>query len=498
MHTLAFVLIRFEIKMTKSLPSKFLRIALPLWCGAMLMAAPAQAQPADYAITTTVTPAPSAGQLVCTSTSVPAGGSVTCSAVPASGYVFDDEAGFAGCDQPGDLISGPYNDICTMNNVQGPRSLTANFVPFMTPPTNIDARPDGQGNLVVSWTPPTHNGGHEIGNYTVWVAPVPFSGDFSDMLGNQCFGNVSSCIVSGYQTGQAYGVAITVFNAAGAGEGHFAYSEEMLQVATLGLPGASGYATVRWHGPNIDRSVSEPESACMLSSSPSFTALSAEDLQSQDAPFGATAPLGALQFQATGCGPDEAMRVVIDYPVGTLAGLQTYKYGPSEAGATPGWFAHGAISGDTVTYSLINNGVGDNDSDVGAINDPFAPLAVPLAYTIGGSIVGLTGDGLVLHNNGGDGLPIVAQATNFVFATPVVQGSAFAVTVQTQPAGQTCTVTSGTGVANSNVTNVSINCRADSGPGTGGVQAVPTLGQWGLLLLIALAGLLGWRMQRRL
>lgn len=481
--------------MTKPLTSKLLQTVLTLLGAAILMAAPAKADAADYAITTTVTSGLSTGGLICDSNSVPAGGSVTCSAVPAPGYVFEDEVGFGGCDQGGDVISGPYSDICTMNNVQGPRSLTANFVPFMTPPTNIDAHPDGLGNLVVSWTPPTENGGHEIGQYTVWVAPVPFSGDFGDMLGAQCDGPVTSCSVSGYQNGQAYTVGITVFNAAGAGEGHFAYSEEAFQVATLDLPGGSGQATVRWHGPLLDRSAEEPGPACMLSSTPGFTARSTEDLQSQGAPIGTTAPLGALRFQATGCGPDEATRVVIDYPAGTLAGLQAYKYGPSEAGAAPSWFAHGTINGDTVTYTVINNGVGDNDNDMAAVDDPFAPLDVPQAYTIGGSISGLTGSGLMLRNNGGDDLSVAAQATSFTFATTLVQGSTYAVTVQNQPEGQACTVTNGTGTASGNVTDVSINCQA-SGPGTGGVQAVPTLGQWGLLLLIAMAGLLGWRMRR--
>jgi len=85
--------------------------------------------------------------------------------------------------------------------------------------------------------------------------------------------------------------------------------------------------------------------------------------------------------------------------------------------------------------------------------------AVP-TYTIGGSVSGLTGAGLVLQNNGGDNLSIGANGS-FTFATPINDGSTYAVTVSTQPAGQSCSVTGGSGtVSGGNVTSVSITCAA--------------------------------------
>jgi 6-phosphogluconolactonase (cycloisomerase 2 family) len=80
-------------------------------------------------------------------------------------------------------------------------------------------------------------------------------------------------------------------------------------------------------------------------------------------------------------------------------------------------------------------------------------------YAIGGTVSGLTGSGLVLQDNGGDNLTVASGAGTFSFATPVVAGGAYAVTVLTQPANQTCSVANGTGkVAAAKVTNVAITC----------------------------------------
>ena len=85
-------------------------------------------------------------------------------------------------------------------------------------------------------------------------------------------------------------------------------------------------------------------------------------------------------------------------------------------------------------------------------------------FTIGGSVSGLSGTGLVLQNNAGDDQPITANGV-FTFATPLGDGAAYNVTVANQPNGlsQTCSVTNGTGtVVGANVTNVQINCVTDT------------------------------------
>nr|MDQ3370046.1 hypothetical protein [Myxococcota bacterium] len=81
-------------------------------------------------------------------------------------------------------------------------------------------------------------------------------------------------------------------------------------------------------------------------------------------------------------------------------------------------------------------------------------------YTIGGTVSGLAGSGLVLRNNGGNALAISGNGS-FTFTTAIASGATFAVTVQSQPTTptQTCAVTGGTGtVGGANVTSVVVNC----------------------------------------
>jgi hypothetical protein len=85
----------------------------------------------------------------------------------------------------------------------------------------------------------------------------------------------------------------------------------------------------------------------------------------------------------------------------------------------------------------------------------------PTNYTIGGIISGLSGNGLVLRNNGDDNLALNPNAavSTFTFNTAIANGSPYNVTVFTQPAGQTCSVSNGNGmVSGANVTNVQVTC----------------------------------------
>ena len=85
------------------------------------------------------------------------------------------------------------------------------------------------------------------------------------------------------------------------------------------------------------------------------------------------------------------------------------------------------------------------------------------SYVVGGNVVGLTGSGLILQNEGGDDLPITLNG-GFAFATPIASGGAFAVTISQQPSNpvQTCVVSGGSGaVGGGDVTSVTINCATD-------------------------------------
>ncbi|MBB6143530.1 N-acetylneuraminic acid mutarotase [Silvibacterium bohemicum] len=82
----------------------------------------------------------------------------------------------------------------------------------------------------------------------------------------------------------------------------------------------------------------------------------------------------------------------------------------------------------------------------------------PASFTIGGTVAGLTGTGLVLQDDGGNNVTVSANATSFSFDTPVGSHAPYSVTVLAQPAGESCTVNNGSGMASANVTNVSVAC----------------------------------------
>lgn len=78
-------------------------------------------------------------------------------------------------------------------------------------------------------------------------------------------------------------------------------------------------------------------------------------------------------------------------------------------------------------------------------------------YSVGGSVSGLGGS-LTLQLNGGDDLTVNADGP-FTFSTPLAGGSDYSVTVLTQPTGQTCTVTNGSGtIAGADVDGVAVEC----------------------------------------
>ncbi len=82
-------------------------------------------------------------------------------------------------------------------------------------------------------------------------------------------------------------------------------------------------------------------------------------------------------------------------------------------------------------------------------------------YTVGGTITGLTGT-VTLQNNGTNFTPISTDG-NFTFSTPIAEGSSYSVTVQTQPADQTCSVANGSGtMGGANVTNVTVTCSTNT------------------------------------
>ena len=143
-----------------------------------------------------------------------------------------------------------------------------------------------------------------------------------------------------------------------------------------------------------------------------------------------------------------------------------------------------SATGSTITLS--ENGtprISVNDTTLtggttGMLVNAIAPVAnwaagsiLPGTVSVGGNLSGLSSGVLALQDNGGDTINLSGNGT-FTFPILLSQGAAYNVTVETEPSGQICSVTNGTGTVNSaSVTNIAVACTASSASGaTDGFQ----------------------------
>ncbi|MCQ4163279.1 choice-of-anchor Q domain-containing protein [Tahibacter harae] len=146
----------------------------------------------------------------------------------------------------------------------------------------------------------------------------------------------------------------------------------------------------------------------------------------------------------------------------------------------------GVSDGDQA-YTIVIGPAGSTDPayagidppDVSAVNEE---AAIP-PHRVGGTVIGLLGNGLVLSLAGaGETLPVGADGS-FAFTTALAPGAAYAVSVATQPQApaQSCVVINGSGTMGSaDVGNVVVNCGAADTRAIGG--AVSGLGGGSLVL----------------
>jgi hypothetical protein len=102
--------------------------------------------------------------------------------------------------------------------------------------------------------------------------------------------------------------------------------------------------------------------------------------------------------------------------------------------------------------------------DKSEVAPPPPPLA-PAPLTVGGSVSGLAGSGLILQLNGANDLTVNANG-RFNFPNALAKGGAYAVTVKASPSApvkQACSVGQGSGsIAAAPVNNVAVTCIASS------------------------------------
>lgn len=110
------------------------------------------------------------------------------------------------------------------------------------------------------------------------------------------------------------------------------------------------------------------------------------------------------------------------------------------------------------------NSYPNNRDTAGRLADINITLVCVLdTYTVGGKVIGLAADGLVVANGSNTGTVALAKAENnatFNYnVANVAYGVTYSIDVVKQPTGQTCTVTNPAGtVGAANVTNVDITC----------------------------------------
>lgn len=136
--------------------------------------------------------------------------------------------------------------------------------------------------------------------------------------------------------------------------------------------------------------------------------------------------------------------------------------------------ADGVLDGD-VAYQIITSVASSSDPAYAGMNPADVAVTnhdVPPEHNVGGSVTGLVGGGLVLSLNGGSQSLAINGNGLFEFASPLDEGSSYAVSVATQPASplQHCVVLNGNGtVAESDVTNVIVNCGSANTYSVGGL-----------------------------
>jgi hypothetical protein len=111
------------------------------------------------------------------------------------------------------------------------------------------------------------------------------------------------------------------------------------------------------------------------------------------------------------------------------------------------------------TEYLTANGSFNWSTRVG--NFVFPSCTPVTTYVVGGDVSGLgAASGLVLSlNSGAQTATVAPSATSYAFSTGLANAATYAVTIQTQPSGATCTLSNGSGtVASMNINNVNVKC----------------------------------------
>ena len=138
----------------------------------------------------------------------------------------------------------------------------------------------------------------------------------------------------------------------------------------------------------------------------------------------------------------------------TLTGNGAFAFPTRVTGA----YSVAVLTQPDIAFCTVSNGVGTATANVSNVTVSCVPT-----WAVGGTLTGLPMGDSVTLSNGTDTLTLQGDGS---FAFPARTPGAYAVTVQTQPSGASCSVTNGSGTATADVSAVTVTC--SSGYSIGG------------------------------
>ena len=137
---------------------------------------------------------------------------------------------------------------------------------------------------------------------------------------------------------------------------------------------------------------------------------------------------------------------MMDQPVTTLTTPTPIAIPQRTRRALRATFAHACLLGLALVLTACGGGGGGGDAP---------PVDTP-TFRVGGQLAGLgAGKTVVIADSSG---PSAAVSANGSYSLQLPAGTAYSLRIASQPAGQTCTITNGSGTANAEVSNISVAC----------------------------------------
>lgn len=170
-----------------------------------------------------------------------------------------------------------------------------------------------------------------------------------------------------------------------------------------------------------------------------------------------------VNVTGSGCGaPGTAQAYVFNatvVPPASLGYLSLWPAGAAQPLVSTLNAIDGSLTSNMALVPTTNGSISAYTSNLSQLILDISGYFAPGPYTIGGTVSGLTGSGLVLVDNGENNLSISGNGS-FQFPAAIASGGTYDVTVLTDPSSpaQTCTVTNGSGTVSGAVTNVQVTC----------------------------------------